>query len=60
MDYLMVVTAAGKSLLVLSDSRDRKQIVRRDKVVTTTGTQPLHPQQKRQHFFLSLASPPAR
>jgi hypothetical protein len=60
MDYLMVVTAAGKSHLVLSDNRSRMQIVRRDKIVTTTGTQSPHPQHKRQHFFLSLAGPPAR
>jgi hypothetical protein len=60
MDYLMVVTAAGKSLVISSDSRGRKQIVRRDKIVTTTGTQTPHPRFKRQHLFLTLAGPPVR
>ena len=60
MDYLMVVTAAGKSLFVSSDSRGRKQIVRREKIVTTTGTLTPHPHPKRQHLFLTLAGPPVR
>jgi hypothetical protein len=60
MDYLMVVTAAGKSYLVLSDSCGRIQIVRRERIATTTGTQSPHPQQKRQHLFLSMAGPHAK
>jgi hypothetical protein len=57
MDYLTVVTAAGKSYFVSCDSRSRSQIVRREKIVTTTGHQTMHPQPKRQHLFLSLAGP---
>ena len=60
MDYLMVVTAAGKSQFVVVDSRSRKQIVRREKVATTTGTESPHPQPKRQHLFLTLAGAPVR
>jgi hypothetical protein len=55
MDYLMVVTAAGKSLYILGDGRTRHQIVRREKIVTATGAQSLHPQHKRQQLFLTLA-----
>jgi hypothetical protein len=60
MDYLMVVTVAGKSFSVLSDSRGRRQIVRREKIVTSTGTESPYPHPKRQHLFLSLAGPPVR
>ena len=60
MDYLMVVTAAGKSHVVLSDSRGRKLIVSRERIVSSTGTESPHPQPKRQHLFLSMASPPAK
>ncbi len=60
MDYLISVTAAGKSFLVISDSHGRQQIVRREKIATTTGTQAPHPQQKRQHLFLTLAAPSAK
>jgi hypothetical protein len=60
MDYLMVVTAAGMSHLVLSDSRSRKLIVSRDRIVTSTGTQSPYPQPKHQHLFLSMASPPVK
>jgi hypothetical protein len=60
MDYIMIVTVSGKSYVVLSDSRSRRQIVRRDKIVTTTGTQSSYPQPKRQHLFLSLAGPPPK
>ena len=59
MDYLTVVTAAGKSQFVSNDSRNRKQIVRSEKVVTSTGMQT--PQRhKRQQLFLTLASPLAK
>ena len=56
MDYLMVVTAAGKAHFVSNDSRRGKQIVKSDKIVTATGTQFPH-QHKRQQLFLSLAGP---
>jgi hypothetical protein len=60
MDYFMVVTAAGKSLVVSSDRRGRMQIVKRDRIVTTTATYIPHPQPKRQHLYLTLAGPPVR
>jgi DNA-binding IclR family transcriptional regulator len=60
MDYLMIVTAAGKSLLVLHDSRGRKHIVRHEPVTTRTGTHSPHLQHKRQHLFLSMAGPPLK
>ena len=56
MDYVMTMTVAGKSFYVLSDAQGRKQIVRREKILTTTGTSALHPQNKRQHLYLTLAS----
>ncbi len=58
MDYVMAVTAAGKSFMVLSDSRGGRLIVWREKIVTSTGTTSAYPKPKRQHLFLSLASPP--
>jgi hypothetical protein len=57
MDYLTVVTAAGKSLFVESDYPNRRRIVRREKVATTTGTQAAHPKVRRQQFYLTLAAP---
>lgn len=60
MDDLTIVTAAGKTHFVLCDSRNQKRIVRRQKVVTTTGSQVPHCQHKRQQFFLTLAGTPAR
>ncbi len=57
MDYLIVVTAAGKSHFVSNDSRNRKQIVRSEKIVTTTGMQSPHTRHRRQQLFLTLASP---
>jgi hypothetical protein len=60
MDHLMIVTVAGKSLCVTIDNRGRRLIVRRDKVVTTTGTQSPYPLPRRQHLFLTLAGPPVR
>ena len=60
MDYLMVVTAAGKSHWILSDGRSGKLIVSRERIVTSTGTETPHPQPKRQHLFLSLAGPHAK
>lgn len=57
MDYLTVVTAAGKSLIVSRDGLRKLQIVRRVKISTTTGTQSPHPRPRRQQLFLSLAGP---
>lgn len=53
----MTMTVAGKSFYVLSDEQGRsRKIVRREKIVTTTGTSSAHPQNKRQHLYLTLAS----
>jgi hypothetical protein len=60
MDHLLIVTAAKKAHYVVRDSRGRMQIVRRERIVTSTGTQLPHPQQKRQQLYLSLAGPPVR
>jgi hypothetical protein len=59
MDYLMVVTAAGKSYFVSSDSRSGKQIVRSERIVTSTGVQRAHPY-KRQQLYLTFAAPIAK
>jgi hypothetical protein len=56
MDYLIVVTAAGKAHFVSNGSRGRKQIVRSEKLVTATP----HCRHKRQQLFLTLASPIAK
>lgn len=55
MDYVMTMTVAGKSFYVSSDGRNRKQIVRREKILTTTGSQAPQTQSKRQHLYLTLA-----
>jgi hypothetical protein len=60
MDYFLVVTAAGKSHFVSNDVRSRKQIVRSEKVVTSTGMQSPHTRHKRQQLFLTLAGPLAK
>jgi len=57
MDYVMTMTVAGRSFYVLSDHSGRKQIVRREKIVTTTGAQMPQSQNRRQQLFLTLASP---
>lgn len=56
MDYLTVVTAAGKSHFVSDDNRGRKRIVRSEKIVTSTGAQWPNARYKRQQLFLTLAS----
>ncbi len=56
MDYVMTMTVAGKSFYVSSDGQGRRRIVRREKILTTTGTTTPHPQSKRQHLYLTLAS----
>jgi hypothetical protein len=60
MDYITTMTVAGKSFYVLSDSRNRKQIVRREKIVTTTGAQTPHYQNRCQQLYLTLANPLGR
>jgi hypothetical protein len=56
----MTMTVAGKSFHVLSDGRNRKHIVRREKIVTTTGAQTPHNQNRCQQLYLTLANPLAR
>jgi hypothetical protein len=55
MDYVTTMTVAGKSFCFLSDGQGRKKIVKREKIVTTTGSQTPQSQSKRQHFYLTLA-----
>jgi hypothetical protein len=55
MDYVTTMTVAGKSFYVSSDGRGRKKIVRREKILTTTGSQTPQTQNKRQHLYLTLA-----
>ncbi|MFO1475262.1 MAG: hypothetical protein U1F98_01260 [Verrucomicrobiota bacterium] len=56
----MAVTAAGKCHFVVCGGQNGNRVVRRERITTSTGTQSLHPQQKRQHLFLTLAAPPAK
>jgi hypothetical protein len=56
MAHLIVVTAAGKSLLISGDDNRSRQIVGCKKITTRTGVH-LPAQQKRQQLFLTLASP---
>lgn len=56
MDHLTVVTAAGKVCFVSSDS-SKVQVVRRELLVTSTGSQSPDSRKQRQQFFLTLASP---
>ena len=60
MDHVMTMTVAGKSFYVLSDGRNRKQIVRREKITTSTGAQASDSHNKRQQLFLTLAAPLAK
>lgn len=55
MDYVMTMTVAGKSFYVSSDGQGRRQIVRKEKILTTTGSQVPQTQSKRQHLYLTLA-----
>ena len=55
MDYVMTMTVAGKSFYVTSDGQSRKKIVRREKIMTSTGSQTPQSQNKRQHLYLTLA-----
>ena len=55
MDYVTTMTVAGKSFYVLNDGQSRKKIVRREKIMTTTGSQTPPAQNQRQHLYLTLA-----
>ena len=55
MDYVTTMTVAGKSFYVMSDGPGRKKIVRREKIMTTTGSQTPAAQNKRQHLYLTMA-----
>ena len=55
MDHVMTMTVAGKSFYVSSGGQSRKKIVRREKVLTTTGSQTAQTQNQRQHLYLTLA-----
>ena len=57
MDYVMTMTVAGKSFYVSCDGSKRKQIVRREKIVTTTGAQMPQSYNRRQQLYLTLAAP---
>jgi hypothetical protein len=52
MDHLMIVMAAGKTLIVSS-----KQVVGCQKLVTRTGAQQAAARPKRQQLFLTHAGP---
>jgi hypothetical protein len=56
MDHLMIVMAAGKTLIVSSDSRG-KRIVGCQKLATRTGAQQVAARPKRQQLFLTHAGP---
>jgi hypothetical protein len=56
MDHLMIVMAAGKTLIVSSD-RQGKRIVGCQKLATRTGVQQAAARPKRQQLFLTHAGP---
>lgn len=56
MENLMIVMAAGKSLIVSSDSRG-SQVVGCKKLVTRTGVQQPATKPKRQQLFFTHAAP---
>jgi hypothetical protein len=56
MDHLMIVMAAGKSLVVSSDERGN-QIVGCKKLVTRTGVQQTATRPKRQQLYFTHATP---
>jgi len=56
MAHLIVVTAAGKCLLISGDDNRGRKIVGCKKIVTRTGVH-LPAQPKRQQLFLTLDSP---
>jgi hypothetical protein len=56
MDHLMIVMAAGKTLIVSSDGRG-KHVVGCQKLVTRTGALQVAARPKRQQLFLTHAGP---
>jgi hypothetical protein len=56
MDHLMIVTAAGKSLIVSSDTRGN-QVVGCKKLVTRTVVQQPATKPKRQQLYFTHAAP---
>ena len=56
MDHLMIVMAAGKTLIVSSDGR-ASQVVGCKKLVTRTGVQQPAAKPRRQQLFLTHAAP---
>jgi hypothetical protein len=56
MDHLIIVMAAGKSLVVSSDERG-SQIVGCKKLVTRTCVQPQATKPKRQQLYFTHATP---
>jgi len=58
MDYLTVVTVARISIYVARDRRNGKTVVRREPLVTRTGTQPPLQPGRPQPLFLTFSSPP--
>ena len=56
MDHLMIVMAAGKTLIVSSDGRGQ-EVVGCKKLVTRTGVQQPATKPKRQQLFFTHAAP---
>ncbi len=59
MDYLMIVIAAGKAYFVSHDTRSNQRIVRRETLVTATGTDSSLTERPhaRSQLYFTLASP---
>lgn len=49
------MTVAGKSFRIVKEGLSRQKIVRRENIVTHTGSQAPQPQSRRQHLYLALA-----
>jgi|GEM_PF-2441705 len=60
MDYLTVVTVARISIYVARSRHSGKPVVRREPVVTRTGTQPPPQRGRAQPLFLTFSSPPLK
>lgn len=57
MDYLMIVTASGKAYFVSHGTREKQRIVRREAIVTSTGSHSVEGKQSRSQLFFTLVSP---
>ncbi|MFO1487413.1 MAG: hypothetical protein U1F65_02950 [Verrucomicrobiota bacterium] len=55
MDHVTTMTVAGKSFRIVKEGLSRQKIVRRENIVTHTGSQAPQPQSRRQHLYLALA-----